>query len=211
MKRVFLPVVTEKRVAKTIDRRVVLRGLAATLLASIASCGTDPRQPDDLGGEPGGGTGGTPGDTGGGSTGGSSTGGTGGSSTGGTGSGSGSTGGGATADPGFAMCGSELCLDLSVDANAALREIDGARVITVDVRRFLIVRTDETTFIALSAICTHAGCTVHYAAGSRDVVCPCHGSTFELDGTVTNGPAQSPLDVFAATYDVAAGIVKVTI
>jgi cytochrome b6-f complex iron-sulfur subunit len=205
MKRVFLPVVTEKPAAKrtgtAIDRRVVLRGLAATLLASLASCGTDPRQPEDFAGEPGGGTGG--GSTGGGSTGGGSTGG---GSTGG-----GSSGGAATADPGFAMCGDELCLDLSADANAALRDIDGARVITVDDRRFLIVRTDETTFVALSAICTHAGCTVRYAAGSRDVVCPCHGSTFELDGSVTNGPAQSPLDLFVASYDATAGIVTVTI
>lgn len=209
MKRVFLPVVTEKRVAKTIDRRVVLRGLAATLLASLASCGTDPRRPDDLGDEPGGSTGG--GSTGGASGDGGSTGTASGSGSGTGGGDTGSTGGGATADPGFAMCGTELCLDLSADANAALREVDGARVITVDDRRFLIVRTDETTFVALSAICTHAGCTVRYAAGSRDVVCPCHGSTFELDGSVTNGPAQSPLDVFAATYDAAASIVTVTI
>jgi len=109
------------------------------------------------------------------------------------------------------MCGTELCFDLANNANAALREIDGARVITVDGRRLLIVRTAELTFVVLSAVCTHAGCTVHYAAGSRDVACPCHGSTFDLDGSVTNGPAQSPLDVFAARYDATSDIVTVTI
>jgi cytochrome b6-f complex iron-sulfur subunit len=109
------------------------------------------------------------------------------------------------------MCGTDLCIDLAADANAVLRDIDGARVISVDDRRFLIVRTAEATFVALSAICTHAGCTVSYAAGSRDVVCPCHGSTFELDGSVTNGPAQSPLDVFTASYDAATDVVRIAV
>jgi cytochrome b6-f complex iron-sulfur subunit len=207
MKRVTLPVLVERRPPRQIDRRVVLRGMAATLLATLAGCGTDVRQPtDELGDESGDGTTGG-GTTGGGSTGGGSTGG----SSGGGSTGGGSTGGGATSDPGFSTCGGELCIDLAADANAALRDVDGARVISTTDRKFLIVRTDETTFVALSAICTHAGCTVRYAAGSRDVVCPCHGSTFELDGTVTNGPALEPLDVFPATYDAATGIVKIAL
>jgi cytochrome b6-f complex iron-sulfur subunit len=204
MKRVSLPVL--------VDRRLVLRGMAATLLATLAGCGVEVKRPDDLGG--GGGGGGT---SGGGTTGGGTGGGT---TSGGGGTGDGTTGGGATtgggtggtaASPGFAMCGTELCIDLGADANAALREIDGARVITLNGRRLLIVRTDELTFVALSAVCTHAGCTVRYDAGSRDVACPCHGSTFELDGRVTAGPAQSPLDLFAARYDAAADVVTVTI
>jgi cytochrome b6-f complex iron-sulfur subunit len=194
MKRVSLPVL--------VDRRLVLRGMAATLLATLAGCGVEVKRPDDLGGGTGGGS------TGGGTTGGGDT--TSGSTTGGDTNG-GVTGSGSTASPGFAMCGTELCIDLGADANAALREVDGARVITIDGRRLLIVRTDELTFVALSAVCTHAGCTVRYEAGSRDVACPCHGSTFELDGRVTAGPAQSPLDVFAARYDAAADVVTVTI
>jgi cytochrome b6-f complex iron-sulfur subunit len=193
MKRVTLPVL--------VDRRLVLRGMAATLLASLAGCGVEVKRPDDLGGGRGGTTGGT-------GTSGTATGDTAGGTT--TGGGSTSTGGTA-ASPGFAMCGTELCIDLGADANAVLREVDGARVITIDGRRLLIVRTEEMTFVALSAVCTHAGCTVRYEAGSRDVACPCHGSTFELDGRVTAGPAQSPLDMFAARYDAAADVVTVTI
>lgn len=204
MKRVSLPVL--------VDRRLVLRGMAATLLASLAGCGVEVKRPDDLGGGEGGGptTGGgtsSGGTTSGGSTSGGSTGE---DDTGGTGSGT-IDEGGTVASPGFAMCGSELCIDLTNDANAALRAIDGARLITVDGRRFLIVRTAEQTFVALSAVCTHAGCTVHYAAGSRDVACPCHGSTFELDGRVTAGPAQSPLDLFSARYDATNDVVTVTV
>jgi Rieske Fe-S protein len=46
---------------------------------------------------------------------------------------------------------------------------------------------------AFSATCTHNGCTVSGVQGS-DIVCPCHGSRFSVqDGSVSRGPAQSPL------------------
>jgi Rieske Fe-S protein len=45
---------------------------------------------------------------------------------------------------------------------------------------------------ALSAQCTHKGCTVRVR--KNDIyTCPCHGSQFEYDGTVTKGPAQRDL------------------
>ena len=47
---------------------------------------------------------------------------------------------------------------------------------------------------ALSARCTHLGCTVHWAAAENRFKCPCHGSQFAADGTVLHGPAQRPLE-----------------
>lgn len=35
---------------------------------------------------------------------------------------------------------------------------------------------------ALSAICTHMPCTLHFNAGTRRLDCPCHGAAFNLDG-----------------------------
>lgn len=110
---------------------------------------------------------------------------------------------------GIATCDGGVCLDLSVPANASLAEVDGARVISVGGRSILVVRTGDQTFVALSAVCTHAGCTVHYAAAANDVACPCHGSTFALDGTVTHGPATRPLAMFATTFDANAQIVTI--
>jgi cytochrome b6-f complex iron-sulfur subunit len=46
-------------------------------------------------------------------------------------------------------------------------------------------------FVVLSAICTHQGCTVDIQA--QQLVCPCHGSTFDRRGQVLRGPAQRPL------------------
>jgi menaquinol-cytochrome c reductase iron-sulfur subunit len=47
---------------------------------------------------------------------------------------------------------------------------------------------------ALSARCTHLGCTVRWVAAENRFKCPCHGSQFAADGTVLHGPAERPLD-----------------
>jgi menaquinol-cytochrome c reductase iron-sulfur subunit len=68
---------------------------------------------------------------------------------------------------------------------------------------------EKNTFYAISAVCTHLGCTVKYIGLSRPKVveidrkkvkmkwefhCPCHGSKFYADGTNYAGPAPRPLD-----------------
>jgi cytochrome b6-f complex iron-sulfur subunit len=44
---------------------------------------------------------------------------------------------------------------------------------------------------AVSTICTHLGCLVK--ANPEGFECPCHGSRFHPDGTVSRGPAPQPL------------------
>lgn len=53
--------------------------------------------------------------------------------------------------------------------------------------------------IALSGRCTHQGCAVRVA--SNQLRCPCHGSTFALDGALLNGPAQRPLRRLPLRFD----------
>ena len=47
---------------------------------------------------------------------------------------------------------------------------------------------------ALVDRCSHRGCTLHRGTLNDDdtVTCPCHGSTFRLDGSIVKGPATSP-------------------
>ncbi|NDV10174.1 Rieske (2Fe-2S) protein [Rhodococcus sp. IEGM 248] len=47
-------------------------------------------------------------------------------------------------------------------------------------------------FRGFSSTCTHAGCTVSDVSGGT-INCPCHGSKFNLDGSVHTGPAFAPL------------------
>ncbi|MBP2161312.1 MULTISPECIES: FAD-dependent oxidoreductase [Asticcacaulis] len=44
-----------------------------------------------------------------------------------------------------------------------------------------------------SATCTHAGCVVHWNSFERCWDCPCHGSQFDINGQVLQGPAVKPL------------------
>jgi Rieske Fe-S protein len=46
-------------------------------------------------------------------------------------------------------------------------------------------------FYALSLVCTHLGCAVTVTADG--LVCPCHGSRFDRQGRVVQGPARQPL------------------
>ena len=47
---------------------------------------------------------------------------------------------------------------------------------------------------AVSATCTHMGCTLQWNRAETSWDCPCHGSRFDCDGTVLEGPAVRALD-----------------
>lgn len=58
--------------------------------------------------------------------------------------------------------------------------------------------TNPKQLIAVNPKCTHQGCDVKWAAGEKKYACPCHGSNFDANGGVLNGPATKPLTAYQA-------------
>ncbi len=73
-----------------------------------------------------------------------------------------------------------------------------------------VVRMDASTFVALPAVCTHMACPLKLNSLNASLDCTCHGSTFELDGTVINGPATKALTSFKTEFD-GNGTLRITI
>ena len=68
----------------------------------------------------------------------------------------------------------------------------------VIVGEVVVTQPSAGVFKGFSAKCTHKGCTVDKVADGT-IDCPCHGSKFNLDGSVANGLAQTPLEAQAVT------------
>jgi nitrite reductase/ring-hydroxylating ferredoxin subunit len=60
---------------------------------------------------------------------------------------------------------------------------------------FFIIRRGPA-LLAISSTCTHRKCALT-AEADRTFYCKCHGSTFDPDGKVTEGPARRNLPFFA--------------
>ncbi len=94
--------------------------------------------------------------------------------------------------------GSMLTIDVTLTANAVLAMAGGALLIDSDKDTLVVIRESATTVIALSAVCTHAGCLIDFDVAGAQLTCPCHGSIFSESGAVVQGPANSPLASYAA-------------
>ncbi len=62
-------------------------------------------------------------------------------------------------------------------------------------------RAPDGTVHAVSLNCTHMGCTVKWNSAETSWDCPCHGSRFDCDGAVLNGPAVRPLSQVEVEID----------
>jgi Rieske Fe-S protein len=70
------------------------------------------------------------------------------------------------------------------------------------------IARDEGGLYAMTLICTHDNCDMEYdgTVSSDGIVCTCHGSEFDVNGNVTKGPANTPLEHYAVAVDSAGAV-----
>jgi glycine/D-amino acid oxidase-like deaminating enzyme/nitrite reductase/ring-hydroxylating ferredoxin subunit len=68
-----------------------------------------------------------------------------------------------------------------------------AKVLAWRGQKVAAYRDSNGALSVVSAVCTHLKCIVRWNDADRTWDCPCHGSRFRPDGSVSSGPAEEPL------------------
>jgi Rieske Fe-S protein len=84
----------------------------------------------------------------------------------------------------------------AANAIAKTSEVPVGSGVIVD--EVVVTQPTAGVFKGFSTTCTHAGCAVNKVADGT-IDCPCHGSKFNLDGSVAKGPATKPLEAKTVT------------
>jgi cytochrome b6-f complex iron-sulfur subunit len=73
---------------------------------------------------------------------------------------------------------------------------NGFKIFRFGSRPALLLMTAEGEYHALSAVCTHLGCTVQYRPDLHEIWCACHNGLYDLNGRNISGPPPRPLESF---------------
>jgi cytochrome b6-f complex iron-sulfur subunit len=61
----------------------------------------------------------------------------------------------------------------------------------------MLIHHEDGRWIALTAVCTHLGCTVQYEPAADRIHCACHGGVYNAyTGANVSGPPPKPLKLF---------------
>ena len=90
--------------------------------------------------------------------------------------------------------------DLGADAVLAAKvselKANSSKTFRFGARPGLLISTAPGEYRAMSATCTHLGCTVQYRPDLKEVWCACHNGLYDLNGHNVSGPPPRPLEQF---------------
>lgn len=95
-------------------------------------------------------------------------------------------------------------IEVAIDTSSPLNSSGGLLLLVYNNgdNGVLLQRVSSTEIKALTAVCTHQGCIVDlFSSDENNFGCPCHGSKFNLNGGVVQGPADAPLKTFSTTFE----------
>ena len=101
-------------------------------------------------------------------------------------------------------------VSVNIDSSSPLYNTGGVATVKYSSGSLLVDHPSANVYNALSAICTHQGCSVdNYDSSTSNFVCTCHNSRFAVDGGVVTGPASAPLPKYKTEF--ANGQLKITL
>jgi Rieske Fe-S protein len=71
-----------------------------------------------------------------------------------------------------------------------------------------LVKESADKVAVLSQTCPHVGCKLHFNDANKQFDCPCHASSFTIEGVRLGGPA--PRNMYGATFEVVNGDIIVS-
>jgi cytochrome b6-f complex iron-sulfur subunit len=81
--------------------------------------------------------------------------------------------------------------------NALLLPKNSALMFKFGNKPAMLIHHEDDSWTALSAVCTHLGCTPVYQPEKKDIYCPCHGGIYDAyTGANISGPPPKPLTQF---------------
>ena len=87
------------------------------------------------------------------------------------------------------------------DAQKGELGTNGFLIARLGSERVILLKDRDQKIRAMSARCTHEGCTVQFVPADGIVWCACHNGKFALDGRVISGPPPRPLAAFHVEGD----------
>lgn len=72
----------------------------------------------------------------------------------------------------------------------------GFKIFPFGGRPGILIRAQDGKYHAMSAECTHLGCTVQYRPADHKIWCACHNGLYDVDGHNVSGPPPRPLEHF---------------
>lgn len=90
-------------------------------------------------------------------------------------------------------------ITITINQDSPLASVGSAAMVQYNGGSLLVAHTGDTSFTALTTICTHQQCTIT-GFQNQLYTCPCHGSQFQTNGQVARGPAASPLHSFQTQF-----------
>lgn len=90
---------------------------------------------------------------------------------------------------------------VTVDSSSPLSGNGNAAIVNFQGGAVLVDHPSDNVYNAVSSICTHQSCQITgFDTSSSQFICPCHGSRFDINGKVKQGPASASLTKYQTQF-----------